>query len=112
MCKNANRCNIYTDSRTISGLGVGYTRSCKSCSLCSGCASVIACNPITDISQVNQEIIDYYSSQSRVKRYFKKDGKFYNACDPYGDPPISELTLCNSDGDQFKINGDGSITPL
>lgn len=112
VCKNANRCNIYTTTKTIANLGVPYTQSCKSCSLCSGCASVVACTYITDISQINQEIIDYYSAQSTVKRYFKKDGKFYNSCDPYGDPPVSELNLCNSNGDQFKINGDGSITPL
>ena len=111
-CENANRCNIYTTTATIANLGIRYTQSCKSCSLCSGCVAISACRMITDISQIDQEVIDYYAAQDRTKRYFKKDGKFYNSCDPYGDPPISELTLCNSDGDQFKINGDGSITPL
>lgn len=112
ICKNANRCNIYTQNKNIANLGIPYTQSCKSCSMCSGCTLITACNPITDISQINQEIIDYYSAQNKTKRYFKKDGKLYNSCDPYGDPPVSELNLCNSDGDRFKINGDGSITPL
>ena len=46
-------------------------------------------------------------------QYFVKDGKFYDACDQYGEPPSDEpIVMCDTDGNQYEVSPDGKITPL
>ena len=45
-------------------------------------------------------------------KFFLNNGKFYNMCDPYGNPPTECITMCDSEGNRFEVCGDGSITPL
>ena len=110
-CPTAKNCNTYTYSRKIGNLNVKYESSCKSCSLCSGCIHIVACEIITSPNKITQEVIDYYK-QNMKKRYFIKDGKIYDACDPYGQPPTECVEMCDEDGNKYQVCGDGSITAL
>lgn len=109
VCPTAKNCNTYTYSRVIGNLNVQYESSCKSCSLCSGCIHITACEIITNPNQITQEVIDYYK-QNMKKRYFVKDGKIYDACDPYGTAPEECIEMCDANGNKYQVCGDGRIT--
>ena len=57
--------------------------------------------------------LENWNKNNQQKQYFVKDGKFYNACDSYGEPPSEEpITICDTDGNQYEVSPDGKITPL
>lgn len=63
-------------------------------------------------SQAYINAVNAYNQRKR-KNYFIKDGKIYDACDPYGTPPSSEpITMCDDDGNQYEVGADGKIKAL
>ena len=57
--------------------------------------------------------LENWNKKNQQKQYFVKNGKFYNACDPYGEPPSEEpITICDTDGNQYSVSPDGKITPI
>lgn len=69
------------------------------------------------LTPTNEEIAaaveNWKKTATKTKQYFAKDGKFYNTCDPYGEPPSDEpITICGADGNQYSVSPDGKITAL
>lgn len=59
-----------------------------------------------------KEAVNAYN-KNKSKNYFIKHGKFYDVCDPYGQPPSSEpITMCDENGNQYEVSPDGKITKL
>ena len=57
--------------------------------------------------------LESWNKKNKKKQYFVKDGKFYDACDPYGTPPSDEpITICDENSNQYEVSPDGTITPL
>lgn len=69
------------------------------------------------LSPTSEEIAaaveNWKKTATKTKQYFAKDGKFYNTCDPYGEPPSDEpITICDTDGNKYSVSTDGKITTL
>ena len=63
-------------------------------------------------SQAYKDAVNAYN-KTKSQNYFIKDGKFYDVCDPYGQPPSSEpIVMCDTNGNQYSVSPDGQITPL
>lgn len=69
------------------------------------------------LSPTNDEIAaaieNWKKTATKTKQYFAKDGKFYDTCDPHGEPPSDEpITICDENGNQYKVSPDGKIKAL
>ena len=48
----------------------------------------------------------------KEEQYFIKQNQIYNACDPYGEPPQECIDMCDSNGNKYRVCGNGNITKL
>ena len=48
----------------------------------------------------------------QTAQYYSENGKIYNACDPYGEPPQDCIDMCDSKGNKYRVCGNGNITKL
>ena len=53
-----------------------------------------------------------WHEKNRARLLYASGGKLYNACDPYGEPPIDCVEMCDENGNKYRVCGDGSITAL
>lgn len=71
------------------------------------------CNVIIQPNQQQYNAALENWGKNAALQYFVKDGKFYDACDPYGKPPRSEpITMCDNNGNQYSVSPDGTITKI
>lgn len=66
----------------------------------------------TIVSVNGQNFCDGTEPCANSKNYFTKNGKIYNACDPYGEPPQDCIDMCDSQGNKYRVCGNGNITKL
>ena len=58
-----------------------------------------------------QKYLEWHE-KNRARLLYASGGKLYNACDPYGEPPIECVEMCDENGNRYRVCGDGGITPL
>lgn len=112
-CPNAPNDTKYTRQSKIGFTDIKYTESCIYWSIhCSGCVYIVVCAVIENDNQITDEMREFYS-KNKKKQYFVKDGKFYDACDPYGTPPSDDpIIMCDENGNQYSVSPDGNIKSL
>ena len=67
---------------------------------------------INEATQLEYDLAVENLNKNAPKQYFAKGGKFYNACDPYGEPPKDCIDMCDSQGNKYRVCGNGNITKL
>ena len=61
-----------------------------------------------DLTSYNRGLANW---DKPILKYIQ-NGKIYDACDPYGEPPIDCVEMCDENGNKYRVCGNGKITPI